>query len=117
MEPQTHTIDAKGQTLGRVATQAAHILMDKNLPSFEKHKKSSSRVRIINASGISFSEKRVDEIRYKRASGYQGNFIQETIAQLRGRRGVTEVVRRAVYGMIPNNKLRTDTMKRLEVTE
>ncbi len=117
MEPTLHTIDAAGQKLGRVATQAAHLLMDKNTPAFEKHKKSNSRVHIINASKLMFTEKRVDEVRYKRASGYQGNFIQETIDQLRGRRGVGEVVRRAVKGMIPNNKLRDDLLKRLEVTE
>ncbi len=113
----THTIDAKGKKLGRIATEAAKLLMEKDSPAFEKHKKGGATVLITNASGISFTEKRVSEVRYKRASGYQGNFIEETIKDVRGKCGIAEVVRRAVKGMIPSNKLRPGMLKRLEVTE
>lgn len=117
MEPKTHTIDAKGQKLGRVASQVAHLLMEKDTPSFEKHRKLGSRVKVVNAGELSISEKRSKEIRYSRASGYPGNLVQENIARVRGKHGIGEVVKRAVKGMIPNNKLRPDMLKRLEVVE
>lgn len=118
MEPKTHTIDAKGQKLGRIATKAAHLLMEKDVPAFEKHRKLGNRVKVINVNGLVVTEKRASEKnRYKRASGYSGNLVIESIADVRGRRGMGEVVKRAVRGMLPNNKLRTEMLKRLEVVE
>lgn len=112
-----HTIDAKGQKLGRVASRAAHLLMEKDAPTYEKHRKLGSRVTIVNAALLSITEKRGDDVRYARASGYPGNLIKETIAEVRERRGIAEVVRRAVKGMLPNNKLRPETLKRLIISE
>ena len=117
MQPTVHTIDAAGKKLGRVASLAVHVLMEKNTPSFEKHKKNGAKVHITNAAHISFSEKRVSEVRYKRASGYPGNYKEETIADVRKKHGVEEVIRRAVKGMLPSNKLRPDMLKRLTVSE
>lgn len=117
MELKTHTIDAKGKKLGRIASQAAHLLMEKDTAAFQKYKKAGSRVAIVNAGKISFSEKRVAEVRYKRASGYQGHYKEETIDDLRKKHGIAEVVKRAVKGMIPSNKLRPEMLKRLEVSE
>jgi large subunit ribosomal protein L13 len=115
---QTHIIDAKGKKLGRVASRAAHLLMEKDMPSFEKHRKLGSKVRIENAGGLVITEKRASEKnRYKRASGYSGNLVIESIGELRARHGIGEVVKRAVKGMIPNNKLRNEMLKRLEVVE
>ena len=113
----THTIDAKGKKLGRVASEAAHLLMEKDSPAFEKHRKLGSTVHVTNAGKLVLTEKRVSEIRYSRASGYQGNLVQETIDDVRKKHGIAEVVRRAVKGMIPRNKLRPDILKRLEVSE
>lgn len=113
----THTIDAKGKKLGRIASEAAHVLMEKNTPSFEKHRKLGNRVHITNASKIVFTEKRIDEVRYKRASGHPGNYIEETIADVKKKHGIKEVLHRAIKGMLPNNKLRPETLKRLEVSE
>lgn len=117
MEPITHTIDAKGKKLGRVASEVAKLLMEKDVPSFEKHRKFGNRVIITNASKLSISEKRGDEIRYARASGYPGNLIRETINDVRGKHGIGEVLKRAIKGMIPKNKLRPDMLKRLEISE
>lgn len=111
----THTIDASGKTLGRVASAAAHLLMEKDTPAFEKHRKVGARVHVINAEKIAMSAKRAGAVRYARASGYPGNLKLETIAAVRARRGVGEVVRRAVSGMLPDNKLRPAMLKRLEV--
>lgn len=113
----THTIDAKGKKLGRVASEAAKLLMEKDTPAFEKHRKLGSHVVITNASKLSISEKRGEEVRYARASGHPGNLIQETIGDVRRKHGIGEVVRRAVKGMIPKNRLRPDMLKRLEISE
>lgn len=112
-----HVIDAGGKKLGRVASQAAHLLMEKDTPIYEKHKKNGSRVVITNAGKISMTSKRAAMVRYARASGYPGNLKKESIETLRARRGIGEVVRRAVSGMLPNNKLRPATLKRLSITE
>lgn len=117
MNTPTHTIDAKGKKLGRLASEVAALLMEKDLPQFEKHRKIGSKVVVTNASKIFISEKRGDEVRYKRASGHPGNYVEETINDVRKKHGMTEVVRRAVKGMIPKNKLRPEILKRLEVTE
>jgi large subunit ribosomal protein L13 len=112
-----HTIDAEGKPLGRVASAAAHLLMEKDMPSYEKHKKEGVRVHVMNAAKMKMTEKRAGMIRYARASGYPGNLKKESIGALRDRRGMSEVVRRAVKGMLPNNKLRPATLKRLSITD
>jgi len=118
MEPNNHIIDAAGQKLGRVASQAAHLLMEKDMPAFEKRRKLGSSVKVINAGKLTISENRANEKnRYKRASGYSGNLVIESIADVRKKHGIGEVVKRAVKGMLPNNKLRPDMLKRLEIVE
>jgi len=114
---KTHTLDAKGKKLGRIASEAAVLLMEKDTPAFEKHRKLGSRVIVTNASKLSITEKRGMDVRYARASGHPGNLIRETINDVRKKHGIGEVVRRAVKGMIPKNKLRPDMLKRLEVSE
>jgi large subunit ribosomal protein L13 len=118
MTPTVHTIDAKGKKLGRIASQAAHLLMEKDKPQFEKYRKLGTRVQIINANALDITERRAQEKnRYKRASGYSGNLVIESIADVRAKHGIKEVVKRAVRGMLPNNKLRPEMLKRLEVIE
>lgn len=112
-----HTINANGMSLGRVASRAAHLLMEKDRTAFEKHFKRGASVTVMNAGKINFTEKRLDAVRYARASGYPGNLVKESIRTIKNRRGIAEVVRRAVYGMLPNNKLRPTLMKRLTVSE
>lgn len=112
-----HTIDAAGMSLGRLATKAAHLLMEKDTPHFEKHRKIGATVTVTNAAKLLISVKRGSEIRYSRASGYPGNLVQETIADVLKKHGVAEVIRRAVKGMLPNNKLRPALLKRLVIEE
>lgn len=117
MEPKSHTIDAKGKKLGRVAAQAAHLLMEKDSPHFAKHKKTGARVTIVNANKLSITEKRAKETTYLRYSGYPGALKEENLIGVRSRLGIGEVIRRAVKGMIPRNKLRPDILKRLVIEE
>jgi large subunit ribosomal protein L13 len=112
----TYTIDANGKRLGRVATEAADVLMGKNEPDFAKHMVKDVKVVIENASKLDIPEKKKDEI-YQSYSGYPGGRKEETLEHLGNRLGYAEVVRRTINGMLPKNKLQARMMKNLEVTE
>lgn len=112
-----HTIDATGKKLGRIATEAATLLMGKNTPDFEKHVLSSNVVEIVNAGALSISDKkRRDEV-YKSYSGYPGGLKIKSMTQVIEKKGHSELVRIAVKGMLPKNKLQSRMMKQLIVTE
>ena len=111
------TIDAAGVTIGRVATQAAVALMGKDEPTFERHIMTGGKVTIVNASKLKIDPRKLDTVKYAQYSGYPGGLRYETLAQVLEKKGVEEVLRRAVYGMLPGNKLRPEIMKNLTVTE
>lgn len=112
-----HKIDATGRSLGRVASEAATLLMGKNEPSFVRHKLSGNKVVIVNASKLAISQKKMDEKEYTRHSGYPGSLRKETLGSFIKRRGYGEALRKAVRGMLPDNKLRPEMLKNLEITE
>ncbi|NTV22141.1 MAG: 50S ribosomal protein L13 [Candidatus Yonathbacteria bacterium] len=112
-----HTIDAQGKSMGRVATEAASILMGKNTTSFARHIAPDVTVRIVNASKAAVSDKKKGEKVYTRYSGYPGGLKGETLAHLLGRKGYAEAFRRAIKGMLPKNKLQPLMLKRLTVEE
>lgn len=117
MNPTIHTIDASGKSLGRVASQAAHLLMEKGTPAFEKHRKLGVRVAVVNAGKLVITEKRAKGTVYKSYSGYPGHLKIVDLKALREKHGIGEVVARAVKGMLPNNRLRPAMLKRLTVSE
>ncbi len=112
-----YTIDAKEKSLGRVASEAASMLMGKNQPAFERHIAPKVTVAITNASHLAISSKKMKEKKYRRHSHYPGGAKYESLAQVSARRGFKEVVWRAVYGMLPDNRLRSPMMKNLIITE
>ena len=112
---QIFEIDAAGKPLGRLATEVATILMGKNTPEFERHLSSGHKVTVINASQLAISPKKMEEKIYTRYSGYPGGLKKENMSQVLDKKGVEEVLRRAVYGMLPGNKLRKIMMKNLEI--
>ncbi len=112
-----YTIDAKNKKLGRVASEAASVLIGKNNPSFKRESTTNSKVEIINASGIKLEEKKKKQKEYKRFTGYPGGLKSESMEELIKRRGIGEVVRKTVYGMLPKNKLRSVMKKNLTVKE
>ncbi len=111
-----YEIDAKGKRLGKVATEAAAVLMGKTTPQFAKHITVDVTVTITNASKLDISEKKSTEV-YKSFSGYPGGQRQETLGHLGTRRGYSEVLRRSIAGMIPNNKLKKPRLKNLIISE
>lgn len=112
-----HTIDATNKAIGRTASEAAVLLMGKNDASFENHILSESKVTIINASKMKITEKKAREVFHERYSGYPGGFTQKSINQLISQKGYGELLKLAIYGMLPQNKLRPKMMKNLTVTE
>lgn len=105
-----HTFDASQEPLGRIAAKAAHILMGKHRPTFEYHRKAGERVIITNTDRLMLTGRKWHQKRYFRHSGYIGNLRQTTAAEL-ARRDSRELVRRAVSGMLPKNKLRVRLLK------
>ena len=112
---KTHTIDATGKRLGRVATEAATVLRGKDQPNYAPNVAPQVTVEIINASKIDLSDKKLAE-QYTRYTGYPGGLREETRGHLIDRKGFEPVFKHAVRGMLPNNKLRAEMLKRLVVT-
>ncbi len=112
----THTIDATGKRLGKVATEAATVLIGKNDPKFAKHIMTDVTVVIENASKLDIPERKKTEI-YQSYSGYPGGRRTETLEHLGKRLGYAEVVRRTIGGMLPNNKHKKRLLLRLNITE
>jgi large subunit ribosomal protein L13 len=116
MEKKEYTIDATGKRLGRIATEAASVLIGKDSTEFAKNVVSNVTVTIANASKLDITEKR-GEMEFQSYSGHPGGRKVETLSHLANRRGYAEIVRRVVGGMIPKNKLHAVRMKNLVVTE
>ena len=116
MEKKEYTIDATNKRLGRVATEAASVLLGKNTTHFAKNIVEPVTVKIVNASQLDISEKRGTE-EFQRYSGYPGGRHVETLAHLAKRRGYEEVLKRVVSGMLPKNKLHKLRLQNLVVTE
>ena len=113
---KTHNIDAEGKRLGRVATEAAALLIGKNEPTFAKHIMADVNVVITNVSKMDVSDKKKGEI-YQRYTGYPGGRREETFEHLGERRGYAEAVRRTIGGMLPGNKHKKPLLAKLTITE
>ena len=115
-DKKVYKIDADGKRLGRVATEAATILLGKNSPNFTKHTTAAVTVEISNASKLDITERKRKEI-FQTYSGYPGGRKEETLDHLAKRRGYAEVLKRGIFGMLPSNKLRSERIKNLIITE
>ncbi len=107
-------VDADGATLGRLATQVAAILRGKHRATFSPHLDTGDPVIIVNASKIRVTGKKLQDKLYVRHSGYPGGFRTETLERLLERRP-EEVIRRAVRGMLPQNRLGEQMIRKLHV--
>ncbi len=117
-EKKTYTIDAGGQTLGRVASAAAKALMGKTRADYTPNIQSDVKVSIVNASKLYSREKKRNQKTYTTYSGYPGGLKFETMAQLVARKGGNgEALRRAISRMLPRNTMKTARMKNLTITE
>lgn len=107
-------IDATGRAVGRVATEAARALMGKHEPTFERHIDNGAAVVISNAGKVIFTGNKFVQKDYKKHTMYPGG-LKTVSLQTVFRRDPTDVMRRAVNGMLPKNKHRNEMMKRLTI--
>lgn len=112
-----YTLDAQNKRVGRIATQAAVYLMGKNTPEFARNAIQNITVEIKNASKAMIDEKKKEQKRYSRYSGYPGGLKQPTMANTIEKKGYSEVFRKAISGMLPKNRLRDKMMSNLKITE
>ncbi len=115
--PTVHIIDAKDAKIGRVATQAAHILMGKNYPEFQRNVAPKVSVQIVNASAALIDSRKFAEKDYTSYSGYPGGLKHKSMRQVVEKKGYREIFRKAVKGMLPKNRLQAVMLKNLKIEE
>ena len=108
-------IDAQNRTLGRVASEVAMSLMGKTKPSFERNVYSGVPVRVINASKLRITPKKLASIYHTRYSGIPGGLRVISGTETAEKKGLSELLVLATYQMLPANKLRRTMMKNLKV--
>lgn len=109
-----HVIDAKDQVLGRLATQAANLLMGKHKPVFARHLDTGDFVVITNAEKIRVTGTKLKTKLYYRHSGYPGGFKSTNLEKMMQSQP-THVIEKAVRGMLPHNRLGDSMIKKLKV--
>lgn len=109
-----YLIDLKGETLGRISTKIAHLLMGKSKPYFVRNLDCGDYVVVVNAKDVRVTGKKETQKKYYRYSGFPGGLSAEALQDLRKRRP-TEIIKHAVSGMLPQNKLKSKMLKRLLV--
>src|ERR1700732_4808242 len=107
-------VDAEGQVLGRLATRIARLLIGKDKANFTPHLDCGDHVVVINAERVKLTGNKIDQKIYRHHSGYPGGLKEIPIRVMLQRRP-EEVVREAVLGMLPKNKLRARRAKKLRV--
>jgi large subunit ribosomal protein L13 len=107
-------VDASGQTLGRLATQVADALRGKRKPDYTPHIDVGDFVIVVNAERVSVTGRKREQKRYYRHSGFPGGLRSRTLAEMLDRQP-EEVVRRAVKGMLPRNRLGRAQLRKLKV--
>jgi large subunit ribosomal protein L13 len=112
-----HTLDARGKRLGRIASEAAALLIGKDSVAYERHVPLPVEVTIEHASEMFVKEKKRLQKKYTHYTGYQGGLRKNSMSQVISKNGYAEILRRAIYGMVPSNKLRSPRMKQLIIHE
>ena len=114
VERKWYIVDADGQTLGRLASVIAESLSGKRSPWFTRHCDTGDFVVVVNAEKIRVTGKKLEQKRYWRHSGYPGGIRSRTLAEQLARRP-EEVLRKAVKGMLPKNRLGADQLRKLKI--
>ena len=109
-----HEIDAQGVVLGRLATKVANLLMGKSKPYFTHHLDCGDFVTLTNAGKVKITGKKDQTKLYTHYSGYPGGLKTKNLKTMRVEKP-EEVVRLAVLGMLPKNKLQAHWIARLEI--
>jgi large subunit ribosomal protein L13 len=113
MQRNTHTIDARDKAPGRLATKVADLLRGKHKKDFMPHLDIGDFVVVKNVSEMKITGKKIEQKKYYRHSGYLGG-LKETPLKKLFQEKPSEVLKIAVYGMMPKNRLRSKQIKRLK---
>src|SRR5256712_5311026 len=109
-----YVVDADGQILGRLATRIADTLRGKGKPEYTPHVDTGDFVVVVNAEKVAVTGNKLDQKRYYRHSGYPGGLRSRTLRDQLERRP-TEVLRTAVRGMLPKNRLARRQLTKLKI--
>ena len=114
VERRWYLVDADGKTLGRLATRIADTLRGKDKPQYTPHTDTGDFVVVVNCEKVAVTGKKMDEKMYYRHSGYPGGLKERTLREQLDRRP-TDVLRKAVKGMLPRNRLARQQLLKLKV--
>jgi large subunit ribosomal protein L13 len=114
VERQWHVIDAEGQVLGRVATEAARLLQGKHKAVYTPHIDTGDHVVVVNAAKVRLTGRKEDQKLYRYHSGYEGGLREERAKVVRAKQPV-RLVEEAVRGMLPKTKLGEAMWRKLKV--
>jgi large subunit ribosomal protein L13 len=114
VERRWYVVDAEGQNLGRLASVIAETLSGKRSPWYTRHADTGDFVVVVNADKVTVTGKKLEDKRYWRHSGYPGGIRSRTLGEQLARRP-EEVLRRAVRGMLPRNKLGRAQLLKLKI--
>jgi large subunit ribosomal protein L13 len=109
-----YVVDAEGRTLGRLATQIAEVLRGKRKPEFTPHCDTGDFVVVVNAEKVAVTGNKLEDKLYWRHSGYPGGIRSRSLGEMLKRRP-EEVLRRAVKGMLPRNRLARQQLRKLKI--
>jgi large subunit ribosomal protein L13 len=109
-----YLVDAEGKTLGRLATQIADVLRGKRKPEYTPHCDTGDFVVVVNAEKVAVTGRKLEQKTYYRHSGYPGGLRSRTLGELLDRHP-EDVIRKAVKGMLPRNRLARAQLNKLKV--
>ena len=109
-----YVVDAEAKTLGRLATQIAGVLRGKGKPAYTPHVDTGDFVVVVNAEKIAVTGNKLEQKMYYKHSGYPGGLRERTLREQLDRRP-EEVLRKAVKGMLPKNKLAAVHLNKLKI--
>ena len=114
IEKKWYVVDAEGQTLGRISSEIAKVLMGKHKPIYTPHLDTGDYVIVINAEKIAVTGKKLDQKLYRRHTGHPGG-LKETNLKTMLDKKPEEVIKHSVKGMLPKKALGAKMLKKLKV--
>ncbi len=114
VERKWYVVDAEGKHLGRLATEIVRVLRGKNKPQYTPHVDVGDFVVVVNAGRVAVTGRKAEQRVYRRHSGYPGGMKETSYEQMLARKP-TEVLRKAVYGMMPKTRLARKQFKKLKI--
>ena len=114
IERSWHVVDADGVVLGRMATEVARLLRGKHKPRFAPHVDTGDHVIVVNAAKLDVGLRKAEQKQYWRHSGYPGGIRSESLEKLL-ERAPDRVIKLAVKGMLPKNRLGRAQLRKLRI--